>query len=699
MKKIVMFMSLGTSFYTNMVKRFANDDSLRTIAKSSGIDMPVASKDIEAVVLEHIEKCYKICYPDFEEKLKNDDLIKYGFPSGELNSLYHWLNAHNDIIFEKLYLIQTKPDVVRACAQMLKNIIPELIKYRKTDYKFKSVEIFDIDLPVDKPERLPIDAADMLAQLYKEMCDLRKKGIDHFVLNTTAGYKIMMTLLSFFSFIRDDVELIYMYEGTSNFLNLPALPLNLDMKLFDEYRSLIAQEDVLLKFEPPSKLAALFNRETKGWVKNAFGAALMSLYDEVRRHRYGSGHRLMRFLSLKTRKKILNNIQQWEHIWMGDLIPETVEHSRRHSMRLLEYAADLLEPLFAVNAKFLTNDELYLLLCCFWLHDIGHTGLKFSIGGVPVPVEMYPTLVRRWHSFMSEDLILSARNYLPFENPNSNSKNIVALISKYHRSKLPLLDSSADWKDNYFPTLNVVPLERAVNSIPQLEPQRLLLICAILRICDALDVQVDRVVDSNYWKERRKRTQEEINYLFWRLREKQKLLGNCSKQLKSSLENLLNKIECSKNKWFSVDTFNYKDAQQIEDMVDTDVEPTLLALISGIYGFSAIDGLYNSLNPAEKEIMAEILSCSDRIAFKMRQEAHYYKHSMVKIIYLTYHDNKFQINMVFDHKLTNKKNLRQQYASGIWQELGTNNLEVYNILKENGIEFEGIYCENTKIYP
>jgi len=79
----------------------------------------------------------------------------------------------------------------------------------------------------------------------------------------------------------------------------------------------------------------------------------------------------------------------------------------------------------------------------------------------------------------------------------------------------------------------------------------------------------------------------------------------------------------------------------------------------------AKDGLYNS--PAEKEIMAEILSCSDRIAFKMRQEAHYYKHNMVKIVYLATNEEKYRINLMFDQNVNEK--MKKQFAKGIWQEL------------------------------
>jgi len=528
MKRIVMFMSLGTSFYTNMVSRFASEATLRKKANKPNITMSDKRNEIESIVLNNIEDCYRICYPDFEEKLNEGNLTDYRFPSAELNSLYHWLNAQEGIIFKKIYLIRTKPQDVRACAQMLKDIIPQLCDSIKksNNANFNSVEnaveveIIDIDLPVDDSEQLPICAANMLEQLYRKMCNLREEGIDHFVLNATAGYKIMMTLLSLFSFIRDDVELIYMYEGTPTFIKMPSLPLHLDIKLFDEYRSLIAQKDVLLKFEPPRKLAALFNREEKGWVKNAFGAALMSLYDQVRNQRFGTGHRLMRFLDQETREKMAKNIRQWEHIWMGDLIPETVEHSRRHSMRLLEYAADLLEPLFAKNKDFLTNNELYLLLCCFWLHDIGHTGLKFEINGVQVPVEMYPTLVRRWHSFISEKLILGDRKYMFSESNTTDAVKIVAKISKYHRSKLPLLKDRKIWSDKYFPDLTVVPMQNATEDIIFVDPDRLPFICAILRICDALDVQFDRVVDEAFWEERKIRTNEEVAYLLWRLREK-----------------------------------------------------------------------------------------------------------------------------------------------------------------------------------
>jgi len=79
--------------------------------------------------------------------------------------------------------------------------------------------------------------------------------------------------------------------------------------------------------------------------------------------------------------------------------------------------------------------------------------LRYQLDGIDIPIGMFPTLVRKWHSFVTHDLIENGF-YL-----NEHEKEAVALICKYHRGRLPLLSGNKAWRDTVFKPLEVAPLE------------------------------------------------------------------------------------------------------------------------------------------------------------------------------------------------------------------------------------------------
>jgi hypothetical protein len=82
----------------------------------------------------------------------------------------------------------------------------------------------------------------------------------------------------------------------------------------------------------------------------------------------------------------------WAELWLGDQIPETVEHSRKHSKRLMETTAHFFRAA-PETLKDLGLDRpapLALLLSAIVLHDIGHTSIKadLSANGKRIPFSL-----------------------------------------------------------------------------------------------------------------------------------------------------------------------------------------------------------------------------------------------------------------------------------------------------------------------
>ena len=79
--------------------------------------------------------------------------------------------------------------------------------------------------------------------------------------------------------------------------------------------------------------------------------------------------------------------KKWFHLWVGDQIPETVEHSREHSKRLMKFIAKLFQiapdNMEALGFNKDHPENLAVLIAAVYLHDIGHTALSCLIKAVP----------------------------------------------------------------------------------------------------------------------------------------------------------------------------------------------------------------------------------------------------------------------------------------------------------------------------
>lgn len=700
MLRTVMFITVGLS----LLDKVRSEKTRNHLGIYQQGNKPSASFPNDEELLYGIKDYCREGCSSLLENMDSSELRNVNLLSAEIESLCFWLETvkEREILLEKIFLLPTNTAKSVACAEGIKHIIlnavleSRLIKNSRVQLgaDVHNISLSPFDLDVGDETQFPQDVADFMAMFETKIADLDAAGVEYKVLNITGGYKVFVSMFSLFGFLRDDVEIIYKHENTEKLLSIPSLPLSWDFKLFDEYRALIHRDRDSLNFEPPSKLAALFQRQDNLWTKNAFGRILEDIYDRDKLKRFGAGARLVRFLSPDLQQALNEHVSRWDHLWMGDQIPETVEHSRGHSTRLLEYASDLLEPHIRSEPDFLNGEELYLLMCCLWLHDVGHTALTYDFeleNGdiVMVPVGMFPTLVRRWHSLLSYKL-LSAGDYL-----NPGERNAVALISKYHRGRFPLTSSQSPYSDKQFP-IAIEPMEEQLDESlsflgKEIPVNRLLLLSALLRVVDGCDVQSDRIINEVYWKVRTERTRVEVDYLFHLFENKLGLLELCD-HYNTEIADLVQLLNDCRDKWNEVSIAEpeaqWRRAEDVEEFIDNSIEGPLFSIVAEIC-------FRKDLDKAEREILLEILSLLDRIAFKMRQQAHFYKHSRVKLVYLTMIDQQHRFNMIFDEEAKLTPGQEKKLAAGIWQEYQA----VEAIIADNGILFEGVFSKGDKIYP
>jgi len=240
-------------------------------------------------------------------------------------------------------------------------------------------------------------------------------------------------------------------------------------------------------------------------------------------------------------RSLLGNIRYWKHkrnyLWFGDKCYHMIDHSFNHIVDDWEIANKILIPLLRtgfLETEQRRDDLLYAFSMAIWLHDIGHKGTH-RYGE--------PHLIRETHGIISGEIILS----LPgsFRIPIGKSNNhiykdllfpvgkerkpvtqlileqvklnktltipeMIALFSIYHKSNCPLREKEyyemvrngkfipSDFFENSTPGKPVIPLERILNEIKDNDfKNNFLVLTALFRFIDGLDIKVTRVGDPN----------------------------------------------------------------------------------------------------------------------------------------------------------------------------------------------------------
>jgi len=429
----------------------------------------------------------------------------------------------------------------------------------------------------------------------KHIATFRQKNPQgQIVWNATSGYKAYTAMMTLWAAAEADPDAttVYLYENSAVVQELGTLPVHWDIAALDELGP-------WMHAHPPKVPDDIFRRY-RGLFKNQKGTlSVFGLLLKARRcsfdsSRSGYGAWLLERLS-STRKAQLEALirGRWNHLWVGDQIPETVEHSRGHSTRLVQFLGMLLWS----TSLDLEQEDLFLLLAAIWLHDIGHGMVEStkswpgqSPQNGPLPVGLFPTLVRKYHNEFTDELLASYPNLFWGEVPHAGdtTQQVVRLICKYHRQSLLLSDFKSELH-------NITADSEEIRRYTRL--------AALLKFLDGCDVQTKRTVDEDYREVRHHRLLLEAVALA------RIALHNSNSSLQ--VDGVLNKIvKMLPGDLGAVSTRLAKELTTAASLSESTWEQTLIAaMVTG------------------KEL--DWYSRLDKIQFKLSQPEHFEKHAAV----------------------------------------------------------------------
>lgn len=636
-----------------------------------------------------------------------DALVMKNLISAEVQSILGHINRQKDPIVLDLYMYPSKDGISFLTALYgvwyLKEIYDSGLFSNWVDFLWPTIQPLNIN--VDGSPAFHKSINDIFSNF-----DKQRKVIgpdDSLVINMTGGYKSISAYASLYSLIYD-IPAIYAFgDGptvTRETFDLMPLPISCAIGAMDEEISLLKGLNDL--DDVGSRKEILEDKTLPRWVSGLFVDgqpsslvdSLIEQYEKGRNQVTGSGKELL--TRLKTIDSDLGTYLErliqtsWSELWMGDQIPETVEHSRRHSKRLMEIAGNFLRALDqgTDGVSHIYMDKaipLALLISAIYLHDIGHTALVYPIDpdkakdAGAFPLSMFPSAVREVHHLLSAEMIryrtenideseaatrgplfpkaysmLGDSDNLDWKKLDSQIKILRKLLPEVcagHRNYVRLNENvefkekKAVWQvgkflmgeDRFEKTL--LPLDKKLekdygpffNEIDEtITPAMTLTVTALLRVIDGCDVQADRVVGDDHLIQRLQRTAYEAKTLEAQLPMFEDVLKEYVVDVDGtpmSIRRCLEEI-CSEAGKLTPEAA--KDGTM--DDIDTD---KIKRIGSSLYPsiFKILRGVkgeksFNSLFEPNNVKVIQALSLANRIAFKWEQFLHFYKHRSVEVV-------------------------------------------------------------------
>lgn len=596
-----------------------------------------------------------------------DDFI---FPTAEIQTLVHWLKDNQEKVATLHVVLLPSEDVTSKltahAARIYLNAVQRL--FPNTRIQCGLEDIHPIKIEVSDREKF----LGSVAVLFKEFDrQLEQEGPEQPVFCASGGYKSIVAFVVMYAQLHS-IPCLYTFEGAPQAFELMHIPLGYAIGTLDE-------EISLLKAIGSQKEDLESNMGVPQWVSDTRPLApmLIKSYERGRRQACGTGAALFdRLRNTGDRGRSLAQhleellAENWAELWMGDQIPETVEHSRRHSKRLMEFASNLfrcaerpMKALLNLGEDPAKPELLALLIASIYLHDIGHTALSFPVrptpGHAPFPLGLFPSAVREVHHLLTGELLRQYPERFFGEEHDSEPfrflKLCVPLLSEHHRGYTALNDGEGKpselihsvgtllyGKEKFQATLRPleVRFEEALgNADIPFTADGILKATALLRVIDGCDVQSDRVISREYLRARLDRTQDEAKFLGAQL---EAFIAALPQQIAQRFSDL-------KQATHSLDVKQVLAGTFIDE--DEAIKKSCKAIYREV--FRALEDLRQK-HPSEEDraergwgkIQTEDaslfagLSLANRVAFKWEQFLHFYKHQSVGFVLPSWETDK-----------------------------------------------------------
>ncbi len=439
---------------------------------------------------------------------------------------------------------------------------------------------------------------------------------ENIVAIASGGFKTMSAVMMTYAIV-NDINVYYMHENDPEPNLLNALPVEWDAQ-------------------------RLFMYATSKGSGNLLGGIMDKLLEFKEDISYKEP--VIKLLKNDKWKEFLSKrIRIWSNLWIGDLIPETVEHSRNHTRRILDRFLNIYD-------KLELNDigrDLFLafFISAAYLHDIGHTVMSVSNDGKTLVLSHFPEAIRALHNVLSAYEMLKKRDFLLGIVPADDKfTEALALMVLYHRKKWKIKDRFSVSKPEDEFTVNVLKefLEHLFESDVNLDPPDSFLdnlskiyeedskeyraaaaAEIMLKFLDELDVQADRIVDGSYMRVRLGRTIDEVDVI---LKTNEVFYKQEIEAIKNALKEKLNDEKFIKG----------------EKELDEDLKDKLKDLKEFAYK-AMYEHLMEILNGKDTD---QKLSATVKVIFKLDQFGHFAKHRKVLAVMPEVVDDYVEINII-----------------------------------------------------
>ncbi|WMI71198.1 hypothetical protein RBH88_10130 [Aminobacterium sp. MB27-C1] len=616
------------------------------------------------------------------DNLKEKDLRKEHYPSAECQSIVGWLldnaNKNDQRMDLTIYFFPSKESVESKFTAGFNHLF---LESKGMSLVFPNLNVNCKIHPLDIQVRTTENFFKSVDLLYKEYENIKKEyegkneNIE-IIINSTGGYKSISAYASLYGQI-NNIPLIYTFEKETRSIELTSLPISYAIGAMDEEISMLRG---LNKIDPTYRSELKKKGNLPRWIESLFLGESNSNLIDILINQYDSGHYkltgvgtgLINRLSEKNAplgfyfKELVTGI--WSELWIGDQIPETVEHSRRHSKRLMEIAENFFRSAetFFHTMQLDEDFPLALLTAAIYLHDIGHTAAIFPVDPQEkvqghFPLGMFPSAVREIHHLLSYELIKFKSNDLfpphdSFDNKSNtileDIKRAVPFVCAYHRGYTPLRKNLnlEEFKKSGKKTiyeiasfLNEEKFEMSLKSLAEQienkdfsekQKKQIIKVTALLRLVDACDMQSDRTGSKTFLNARLKRTQTEAKALWTQLEHLLEILSENDKE-RTDLEKLINYIKTIRKAGESFSpqdaingTLNPKTQKDIDETTK-ELYPLIFQVLKDTRENQSLNQLFE--NPKTSQIVF-ILSLINRIAFKWEQFIHFYKHRAIDFV-------------------------------------------------------------------
>ncbi|HOO74712.1 MAG TPA: hypothetical protein PLS66_05430 [Tepiditoga sp.] len=664
---VTVFMSPGTSIVRNLkneIKKLSNPDIKEFIDINPRKPIKKLIKEISEKNIENIENINNLIDNLSKESVKDTAKL-----SAELSTVFQFQNLGFDIYKVVLFLVPPFEDYYSGYDKLFKNEINELFDkekypkltesaifiyyFLKKTFGIKNVEIEYFE---ENPQDIPENQKKLQEKIWQSLEKYDKN--EKLIVDIAPGQKnisIMEVLYALFN----KKSFYYKFQHAEKLVKFPAFGFDWDYAYLDEIIQIIESKkiDKEIKFQDylnlPSMITRIYQKSYSENYEPFYPLdKIGNMYKSKREIPFGYGENLIKFLKNEDLIKYLTEgiKKKWSNMWIGDLIPETVEHSQRHSKRLMDFTVKLINiigeddflPDISGNytEKIDYRDLFYfLLITAMNVHDLGHTYANFYFDSdynnekKKIIVDKYPNLVRDLHNELTLSLIKEEKDFDILAKNNSfgnDAKKIsdifgektdeiiyaIMNICKYHRGYLPIDDEAYEKIKNKNEKKNKVydifgidktPLKNKLEK--ELEDKNLIKIILRaskwLKFIDGTDVQADRIITPEYNKLRKTRTKFEAIMLI----EKYLIKYQNNKDNLITLKKYLENEDYSKMKSVKGEIKNYLD-ENLEKAIN----------------------LYKNCDFANVFYNSEYEELS-QIIFKLEQFEHFDKHAAVGAIY------------------------------------------------------------------